>query len=231
MSSSVVSNSRRDFFDGFVGHVETTEGVGDLFSLIQETLSHLRAARFLSQNQTSFVDRLDGATQILGVALSIPAFISDTNELRHRCVDLWEAEGQGKGRGAACKDCFLEAIDWCGTAAETIFSLAAAECILLTASQLYLLSFVYYGTSLLFDGMDLGEDISCLSKGLQGDEKRLRCLCVAKNVASLAISLLALRKIIFTEGTCGDAVVPLLATTWLVTKVAGEVYKKMINVN
>lgn len=218
---------QQDLLAHVAGYVDSASGAWDLFAVIDRALVHLKRAFSLSVPSLTLVNRAINTINTLGITLSIPALIVDVNTLRislsrwiHHHRDL-----------RAATSCFLNTMSLINTASQAAWIIDSLKWVSFKAIHVRMLNGIYYLTSGIVDSFELvGECLKLRYNPLTKEHRSLAWMKVAKDISSIAITVIALVGI-FVYGFSQLPVIAFLWLTlntfWLVMKIICHFYEKL----
>jgi hypothetical protein len=245
-------SSSKDPLDYVAEYVGSATGTWDFLSFIDQSLCNLKVLPSFSENEPALFGRISDVIYTLGIWLSIPALISDSNALRRSFAHVLEVRDLPESDPLkirkitrAAKACFLDSMTVANSFSQASLFLDRVKIFAYNAVQLRIIDGIYYVTSAIGDGAELIEECFKLNEyqSSQNDVpnpvedaklKEKKCLSwmkIVKDVASVALSLIAIIGILFVS----TQAIPLIAvmclvlnTFWLTMKIACHFYNKIV---
>jgi hypothetical protein len=238
----------KDHADHIAEYADTAKGAWDLFRVADCTLSHAKKVPSLAKRLPQ-LEKVQDVASSAGLGLSIPKTISDANNLR-RSISSFKAARDLPDRdplktrkvAQAAKKSFLDTAELAGTLSQVGTFINNVKIRDFNPLQLKVLDGINNGSTLITDGAELITECCKLKDYRQTrtsndverlqEHKRLSWILIAKNVASVAGSIIAIGAIAF--GVALQSIplvlgaVLVLNTVWLTMKLAGHFYKKIV---
>ncbi len=243
----------KDPLDHVADYVDTSTGAWDIFRVIEHSLAYIKRLPSLDAGAMELVEKVKGVAGSMGIGLSIPKIITDFNTLRRGLTNLFATQDlpysdplRTRKIAQAAKTTFINSIDLTNTLVQGAQFVDAAKVYLFDAVQLKWLDGANNLTSAISDGSELITECFKIhnynSPEVQprnpaeaaklAEKKTLSWMIVAKDVASIAGSVLALVGIVFGVATQSIAIVAIsalaLSTVWLTMKLATYFYNKIV---
>jgi hypothetical protein len=243
----------KDHLDHVADYVDTSTGAWDIFRVIEHSLAYVKRLPSLDSGVMDLVEKVKGVAGSMGIGLSIPKIISDFNTLRRGLTNLFATQDlpysdplRTRKIAQVAKTSFINSIDFTNTLVQAAQFVDAAKVYLFDAVQLKWLDGANNLTSAISDGSELITECFKIhnynspevqprnpAEAAKLAEKRtLSWMIVAKDVASIAGSALALLGIVFGVATQSIAIVSIsalaLSTVWLTMKLATYFYNKIV---
>ncbi len=228
-------NPKKDLFGRIADYVESATGAWDLFAIVDRALSNLKILLALPQKTATFCDRASHAISTIGVGLSLPALVSDANCLR-LSIKQWQAARRLSPQDPlkvkkiiqATKKSFLSLVGFVNTVSQAAWFIDSIKLCTFTIVHLRILDGIYYITSAISDGVELGEvGLKLYKSEWIGQKKYLAWMKVAKDVTSVTISLIAIVGICLSSAAQIFALTALLLNTfWLAMKISCYFYEQ-----
>ena len=243
----------KDHVDHIAEYTDTAKGAWDLFRVMDCSLSYAKKASLPTGKWFPQIEKVQDVASSAGLGLSIPKTISDANSLRHSMSSLnamrkLPSNDPLKTRkiAQAAKKSFVDAAELTGTLSQVGMFINNAKICVFEASKMKVLDGINNMSSIITDGAELVTECfklgdyklaeaqprtSVAASKLQ-EQKRLTWILIAKNVASVAASAIAI--VAFVFGIVLESIpiivgaVLVLNTVWLTMKLAGHFYKKII---
>lgn len=243
----------KDHFDHVSAYIETTQGAWDVFRSFENAIVWAQKLPSLSKAGSELLGRVSEVVSTAGIGLSIPAILSDCNNLRHSLsrlisfqASVYDDPSRTRNIRQAAHKSFLDLLGLMNDSSQAIIFLDRVKIIILEARHLRIVDGVYNSTSVICDGAELVGECFKLnhynSQAAQGcstaeanklaEKKMLAMLIIAKDIVSLASGAIALIGIVFGIATQDIALVAaaglVLSTAWLTLKITSYFYNKIV---
>jgi len=248
-----VAVNDKDHIDHIAEYTESAEGSWDVFRVIEHTLAYLKMLPTLPSNWLQMIDKIKEVAGAAGIGLSIPKFISDCNALRRSLGNLFVVQDlpysdplRVRKIAHAVKKSFLDTVGLTWTVSQAALFIDSAKVYLFEAAHLRIIDGVNNVTSVISDGAELITEYFKLQNYYSpeaqprnqaetiklGQRKQLSWMMIAKNVASLGGTAIALSGIAFGIAIQSIPVITgtvlVLSTAWLTLKLASYFYNKIV---
>jgi len=243
----------RDPFDHIGDYVDTASGAWDVMRFGNLIWSVIEQSASPSHPLGGYAGKAKEIFNTAGIGLSIPQILSDLNNLRRSISDFFIVQGLPYNdplRTAkitqAAKKSFLDSVYLTNTVSQIALFLDNAKLLAFEASHLNILDGVYNITSMIGDGAELAGEYFKLKHyhspeaqprnpteaAKLEERKTLSWITIAKDVSSIASSVIGMGLIVFGVATASLPVVSVglltLSAFWLATKLTAYFYKKVI---
>jgi hypothetical protein len=243
----------KDPIDHIADYAGSAAGAWDVFRFIDYTLSYAKWIPSLAPNWLSVIGKIKDVASTVGIGLSIPKIIVDTNTLRRSLSNLFTVQDlpysdplRTRKIAQAYKKSFLDTVDLTWTVSQAALFIDATKIYVFETANLRIIDGINNVTSVISDGADLISEYFKLqqyhSPGAQprnGEEssklEQKKCLSwmnIVKDIASVAGSAIALVGIAFGIALhsvpIAAGAVLVLSTIWLTMKLAGHFYNKIV---
>lgn len=243
----------KDALDHVAGYIDTSTGSWDLFRVVELVLSYFKAfSSSATAAGTALVDRISGVINTAGIGLSIPSIITDGNTFRRSVVDFFQTQDlpysdqlRARKISQAAKKSFLDGMTFTNTLSQASLFLDKVDILKFAPQDLKVIDGIYNVTSVITDGAELVEEgfklkqyetpqaqpRTDLERRQLDEKKQLSWMKIAKDVASVALSAIAIGAVIFgiaTEAGVISAVILVLSTGWLTMKITCYFYNKIV---
>lgn len=253
VSSPTDAQNNRDHLDHIAAYVDTTQGAWDLFRVFENAVTWCQKLLSTTQTTSAVLDRVSGVVNTAGIGLSIPAIITDCNNLRRSLANVvavqdlpYSDSERSKKITQAYKRGFLDTMSFINDTSQAALFTQRVNVISFEPGQLSVIDGVNNATSAILDGVELvGEcfklqhynspeaqtrnpaDASKLE-----EKKTLSYIIIAKDVASIGVAAIALVGILFGVAIQSIALVAtvglFLSSVWLTMKIASNFYNKLV---
>lgn len=243
----------KDTLDHVADYVDTSTGAWDIFRVIEHSLAYVKRLPSLDSSVLELVEKVKGVAGTMGIGLSIPKVLSDFNTFRRGFTNLLATQDlpysdplRTRKISQAAKTTFINSIDLTNTLVQAAQFIDGAKVYLFDAVQLRWLDGANNLTSAISDGSELITECFKLhnynSPEVQprnpaeaaklAEKKTLSWIIIAKDVASVGGSAIALVGIVFGIATQSIAIISVsvlaLSTVWLTMKLAAYFYNKIV---
>ncbi len=235
-------------------YVESTEGAWDTFRLGNHFFSFFEQGLDPSHRFVELFGKMKDLFDSAGAALSIPVFISCANSLRRSTIQLFHVHdlpyndpARDQKLAQATKKSFVDSMSLTFIVAQGALFFEGVKILLLTAAQLSFVNVVYNVSGAAGDTVELGEQYYKLQhynspeaqpqnqiEATKLEEKKtLAWLTIAKDVASIALSVIALNPLMaeligfsfIYMPAFAPATVLAISAFWLAMKISSYFYK------
>jgi hypothetical protein len=255
LPESQATTCTKDHVDHVADYADSAAGAWDVFRVIDNTLSYIKMLPSLAPHWLSVIEKVKNVASTAGIGLSIPKIIVDTNTLRRSLTHLFKVQDlpysdslRTRKIAQAFKKSFLDTLDLTWTVSQAALFVDNAKIYVFEAANLRIIDGVNNAASVISDSADLISEYFKLQQyyspeaqaHLRNSEesvkleqkKRLSWINVAKDVASIGGSAIALVGIVFgivvqsIPIITGAALV--LSTIWLTMKLVSYFYNKIV---
>jgi hypothetical protein len=232
----------KDALDHVADYVNPT-GAWDVFRVFNHALSYLNFIPSIARQHSELVARVITVVDTAGISLSVPQIIFDGNTLRRSISNLITVKGPSSNDrevAQAAKKSFLDAMNLTNALAQAALVIDQTKIVALKTVRLVALNSVLQATTLITDGAELVGEYYKLEhyRSPQADphrleeKKTLAWIVIAKDVASVALSSIALAAIAIgidmQAAPLIAGAVLVLSTVWLAMKLASHFYNKIV---
>ncbi len=237
MFQSIPVSSAEKPSKGVLDHSEdylgTSEGVRDLCDVVSHVFGTLELCTSPLSEMGRLATKVKDVFGTTGLALSYPQLISDVNRLRHSVSRLFLSSCvQTMQTARAVKDVAMSFLLLVNTGSRAVLFAQNSELLFLAARQVSRVNIIVSVTSFITDGSDLIRD--CLEWQVEGktaERDNLAFMNVMKNLSSVAASALLLISYAFGVSLTEPVMLGsmfVLGTVYLVSKISGYFYAKMV---
>ncbi|MBI3237068.1 MAG: hypothetical protein HYZ48_05160 [Chlamydiales bacterium] len=230
----------RDGFARTADYFSTTQGAWDFFRICDQILECAKKIPCLSASSLASLSKTSKVVNLSGISLSMPLLISGINTFRKDIATFAASRHLPQGDPLrdrritqAGRDALLSGINLGNTTSQAALFAHQANLINL-GRAVPGIDTLYQGSSIVLDGAELIQESYKLSTYVRGDadRKRLSCMVIAKDVASIGTAVLALVGIFFSLTVTAAAVVAwatfFLSAVWLASKIASHFYGQIV---
>ncbi len=244
---------QKDYLDHVADYADSSSGAWDVFRFIENGLAYVKFLPTLPENYLEALKKVKDVASAAGMGLCIPKIISDCNNLRRSFSNLLATQDlpysdplRTRIIAHAVKKTFTDSVDLTNDVSLAALFIDNAKVFIFEASHLRIFDGVYNLTSVISDGVELITECFKLNNYQSpemhprnqaeatklSERKTLSWMVIAKDVSSIAGSVIALVGIVFGIATQSLAIVSIaalvLGTVWLTTKLAAYFYNKII---
>lgn len=243
----------KDYIDHIADYSDTSSGAWDFFRIVSQIFSYVKLMPSLSHGGRDLIGRVNNVIDTAGVGLSLPQLVSDANTLRHSFSQFISArqlpvEDPWRDRkvAQAAKKSFLDSMNLTNTFTQAAMFIDQVNIFKFNNLHLNLLNGIYNITSIISDGAEgigeafklnhyfspLAEPRNETERAHLDEKKCLSWMTIAKDVASVAGSSLAMVALVFGLATEGITFIALgilvTGTVWLTMKLVCYFYDKIV---
>ncbi len=243
----------KDHIDYVADYADSAAGAWDVFRVINNALSYVKMIPSLAPNWLSIVGKIKDVASTAGIGLSIPKIIVDTNILRRSLSNLFAVQDlpysdplRTRKITQAFKKSFLDTVDLTWTVSQVALFVDNAKVYVFEAANLRIIDGVNNVASVISDSAELVTEYFKLqqyhspeSQPRNSEEsakleqkKRLSWMVIAKDIASVGGSVIALVGIVFGIAMQSVPIIAgavlVLSTVWLTMKLASYFYNKIV---
>lgn len=243
-----------DVLDHVAAYADTAQGSGDLFRIFETAIDWIQKIPLsASPGVEQLLRRIKDTASMSGIALCIPAIITDCNHLRRSFSHFITVQDlpysdplRTRKIMQAAKKGFLDVMNLTNNSTQAVLFADRVNLVIFEANQLRVIDGLYNITSIIMDGAELVGEFFKLKfyhspeaiprnpaemQKLQ-EKKNLSWMVIAKDTASMGTAGIALIGI--TSGIAMQSIATvataslILNTSWLTMKIFSYFYKKIV---
>ncbi len=239
------AEERKDHLDHIAAYADTAGGAWDAFRGLEYITSWFQKIPSLANSAP--LGKVCEVVNTAGIGLSIPAIISDCNNLRNSASNIKDTRNlpysdplRTRKITQAVKKVFLDLMSLVNDTSQAALFAERVKIAVINARNLRITDGIYNATSALLDSFEcIGECFKlkhyyspAAERSKLREKKNLSWMIIVKDVASIGGSALALVAIVFGTATLNIAVVATAglacSTVWLTMKLTSHFYNKIV---
>jgi len=245
--------SQKDCLDHIAEYTASGSGAWEILYVVDQVLSYVRLLPSLAEGGRTLIGRVSDAVNTVGLALSIPAVFSDCVTLRNSVIRLYELKDlptadpfRHRKILLGSKAVVLDALMLTNNFTYIPYLLEHLKIHLFEARHLPIFEGIYNVSSILLEGAEFVEEglklnqyysldksSMTLVQKLRIEEKQcLSWMVVAKDVSSVAISVISIIGLIFGLAIEGVGILAIgflvLSSFWLTIKIVAYFYEQLV---